>query len=271
MTPLRKLYREFRNTLRIVGIGVALSWCQEIFRHRAEVLRAGNLQSADLAMASRPWLEIAAFGRSLKVPGECFGGAREMYGRQVYFAQPQMRISSGDLVVDLGANRGLFSLIALKMGAARAIAVEAQSGFIPLIRELLEKNGCLDRAVLECCMVGPNSGVLADSEAASRASHWGGKPPTRSLTELLSRHGFDRIDFLKMDIEGSEFDLLAMDAEALTKVRRIAMEVHPQFGDPEIIRRLLLDAGFTVALASADLRPISKFGAGAGYLYAFRS
>ncbi len=193
-----------------------------------------------------------------------------MYGRQVYFALPELRIEPGDAVVDLGANRGLFSLLALRLGAQRAIAVEAQGGFIPLIRQLLDRNGCADRALVEWCMVGAEAGALADPAVAEAASHWQAGVPIRSMRELLERSGIQRIDFLKMDIEGSEFDLLAHDNAWLRDVRRLAMEVHKDFGEPALVARILAQAGLTVRLARPDLHFVASPNSDVGYIYAFR-
>jgi len=225
---------------------------------------------ADRVMSRYPWLRIRVFGCEMVIPGDCFGGAREMYGRLVYFVPREFEIKHGDVVVDLGSNLGLFALLAAKLDAAQVLAVEAQGAMVPLIRSLLEKNGCADRVAIEWCLVGERTGALSDRAAAERASHWQVQPPTRSMSELLAAHGIKRIDFLKMDIEGSEFDLFQRDCGWLRMVHRIAMEVHPDFGDPAAISSVLSQAGFAVKLARADLTYTDYIERPAGYLYASR-
>jgi FkbM family methyltransferase len=193
-----------------------------------------------------------------------------MYARGVYFALPGLSIVPGDVVVDLGANRGLFTLLALKLGASRVVAVEAQSGFIPLIQELLEKNDCASGAILVSSLVGTHTGLLFNPAAQAAASHWRGMPPRRSICELMRAYGIDRIDFLKVDIEGSEFDLFEQASDWLPKVGRLAMEVHGAFGAASSICKVLLSEGFKVKLAYPDLTPAESLGCSCGYLYAFR-
>ena len=79
-------------------------------------------------------------------------GAREMYCRNVYL-RTGLTMPDDGWVVDLGANRGLFSVWAAVSGA-RAVAVEAQQGFVPLIEALAEHNGVRDRVHVEVAMVG---------------------------------------------------------------------------------------------------------------------
>lgn len=74
-------------------------------------------------MASRSWV-FRTQGVELILEGRLFSGAREMYGRSVYFPDRNFQLESGTTVIDLGANTGLFSLLAALRGC-RVIALEA--------------------------------------------------------------------------------------------------------------------------------------------------
>ena len=64
-------------------------------------------------------------------------------------------------------------------------------------------------------MVG-SGGILADPERMARASHSSGRQATHvTFSSLLETHHVTRIDFLKIDIEGSEYALLTEDSEWL--------------------------------------------------------
>src|SRR5207248_1215487 len=72
------------------------------------------------------------------LPAGYTAGAREMYCRNVYL-RTGLTMPAGGWVVDLGANRGLFSVWAALAGA-QVIAVDAQHGFAADIRHLAERN-----------------------------------------------------------------------------------------------------------------------------------
>ncbi len=79
----------------------------------------------------------------ISLPGSYTAGAREMYYRNVYLRTGFVMPRTG-WVLDLGANRGLFSVWAAVAGA-QAVAVEAQQGLEPEIRRLAAHNGVSDR------------------------------------------------------------------------------------------------------------------------------
>jgi hypothetical protein len=80
----------------------------------------------------------------------------------------------------------------------------------------------------------------------------------------MRAHGVREIALLKVDIEGSEFALFERPQAWLRIVRRIAMEVHPPYGDVDALCARLRGLGF-----SLRLRP-SSTPAAAVYLYAER-
>lgn len=270
MKSVKRFVRETRAVLDMAGPQVTARWLLGAGRHAHTILSDGNLKTADVDLARSSDLSLRVLGQTLTIPGDLFGGAREMYAKGVYFAVPGLSIRPGDVVVDLGANRGLFTLLAKKLGARKVLAVEAQSGFIPLIQDLLQKNGCASGAIVVWNLLGQHTGLLFDPAAQAAASHWQGTPPVRSMRELIHTHGIDRIDFLKVDIEGSEFDLFAQAGDWLPKVDRLAMEIHSKFGRADSIAQTLLSEGFRVKLAYPDLAPAGSLGSSGGYLYACR-
>lgn len=107
----------------------------------------------------------------------------------------------GDIVVDCGASIGIFARYALSRGASKVVSVEADAN----VYEYLVKN-----------TEGQN--VMALNEKV------GGE---FTIESIMSAGGLERIDFLKIDIEGWEFDLLSKASDdTLAKVGKISMEVH---------------------------------------------
>ncbi|HEY3488861.1 MAG TPA: FkbM family methyltransferase [Candidatus Deferrimicrobiaceae bacterium] len=240
----KRLVVELSGIGRVCGPATLARYSACVIASIPEILKSGTLVPADRRMG-KGILKVRPLGTEILVDGAHWPGVREMYCRNVYLRQWKATIKPGDRVVDLGANVGLFSLLAASAGA-RVIAVEGQSGFIPEIGKNLERNGVRDRVSIEFGLIGAGTGVLSGEDGKKRCSHWFETPPVLSMASLLEKNGFDGIDFLKMDIEGSEFDLFASAGEWLDSVGFIAMEIHPRFGDVVAFRKLLESRGFEV-------------------------
>ena len=143
-------------------------------------------------------------------------------------------------------NTGVFSVAAaVAATSGRVIAVEAQGAYAEIIRHNAETNSVGNRVVVHHAVVGPDTGWFARTHAI-HGSHYTTPPRTLTMPELLAENHLDQIDFLKVDIEGSEFALFGEDLDAwLPRVRRIAMEVHGDSGKPDDLRDLLVRSGYT--------------------------
>jgi FkbM family methyltransferase len=263
-----RLVNEVSAVAQTCGPQTGALYLGAVARRLPEVLRTRSLAIADSEMRGRS-AHYRLFGVDIDLPGRVFSGAREMYCRRVYFANPRVALREGDTVVDLGANVGLFTLLAA-VKCQRVIAVEAQSGFKAEIEANLRAHGVAQKAEVEVALVGAASGVLADPDAFLRASHFQGElPPHLTMPELMQRHGLSRIDFLKSDIEGSEFDLFRDATAWLPRVDRIAMEVHAHAGSPVALCEQLRAAGFQIEYRSPQLKPMPPRETD-GYIYAYR-
>jgi FkbM family methyltransferase len=263
------LWRDLAGLARVVDRRGFTLFLLELARSAKQVVRSGSLRVVDARMQRHGDREYRVSGTRLRLPASSFAAAREMYARGVYFQLEGFHLSEGDFVVDLGANIGLFTLIAARIGA-QVIAVEAQSEFLPIARRHLEENGCVERVVLEHALVGSGTGLFSKADQLHGASHFRDAPPPRTLNEILEQHAFPRVDFLKIDIEGSEFDLFAGQTRWLDAVRRIAMEVHPEHGDPATLAGLLRQRGFQVVLRDNDRRTVRRLPDSGGYVFANR-
>jgi len=269
VTAVSKLVANLRGVYRACGPGPALAYAATIAGTLPALARTRTLVDADRRMARRSW-RFRTQGVDVVLDGRLWSGAREMYGRAVYFPDENFLLRPDTVVVDLGANSGLFSLLAALRGC-RVLAVEAQAGFVQEIAELVQRHGVSERVALEHALVGANRGVLAAPGALERASHFRGQQPARlGLPELFARHAIDAVDFLKCDIEGSEFELFGDADDWLPKVRRIAMEVHCDFGAPGALSQMREAHGFEVALRDNLSRRVRTLTESSGYLFALR-
>jgi FkbM family methyltransferase len=197
-----------------------------------------------------------------------------MYCRNVYlrtgFAMPRT-----GWVLDLGANRGLFSVWAARAGA-QVVAVEAQQGFGPEIQRLAELNGVGGRVHVEIAVVGgavragATVGVLADDERWAASSHGApGRPAGISVPELMSNHRTGRIRLLKVDVEGGEFAVFGAgeDLRWLDQVDQVVMELHPAFGDAAALVGRLRQHGFAADPRDDEGTPVPVGSGRVAYVY----
>lgn len=68
-----------------------------------------------------------------------------------------------------------------------------------------------------------------------------------SLNDLLADNPHDRIDYMKIDVEGAERDLLQSNTEWSAHVRTMKIEVHPPYSVDECVRDMIR-LGFRTAL-----------------------
>jgi len=117
--------------------------------------------------------------------------------------------------VDIGANVGLFSLIAARMaeGAARVLAIEPQPGIRDRLAYNIAQNPGLDVRPLAVALAERDGEVElfidARDAGGSRIGGRGGEGESvrvraRPLAEVLTEEGFEGADLLKIDVEGGE-------------------------------------------------------------------
>jgi FkbM family methyltransferase len=268
VSAVTKLVANLRGVYRACGPGTALTYAANIAGTLPAVARTRTLKEADQRMSRRAW-RFRAQGVEMMLDGRLWSGAREMYGRGVYFPDARFELRPGTTVVDLGANSGLFTLLAALRGCA-VVAVEAQLGFIEEIGDLVHRLAVAEGVALEHALVGAGRGLLAEACELARASHFRDRQPARiTMPELFARHRIESVDFLKCDIEGSEFELFGDVEQWLPRVRRLAMEVHCRFGSAAELTQLLERQGFQVMLVDNLARRVPSLSE-TGYLFAVR-
>ena len=185
---------------------------------------------------------------------------------------------SGGWVIDLGANRGLFSVWAALNGAT-CIAVEAQQGYHQEIRRLAANNGVVERVNIEIALAsgaktsGATVGILADDHVWSEASHSGRiRPADLSVPDLISAYNIDLIGLMKMDIEGGEFAVLAANEDLgwLSRVNQLAIELHTGHGDIGALVDRLRDRDLLVDLRDESGSPVTATSTSVAYAYCRR-
>ena len=247
MTTIRHLLENLLATASILEVRDFITYLWVFLSNAKKIVSSKSLHPADQAfMDGRDLLKVKVMGKDILLKQPDFGLVRELYGRLIYFPSPMFTPPTGSKVIDLGANAGLVSILCAKLEAV-VLAVEAQSGFMEIAKDLSVLNGVEDRIRLVHALVGASTGIFSKIDLRHSSNHWVNDPPEVSMAELLNgflRHKGETVHLLKMDIEGSEFDLFEKDISWLDKVRHISMEVHPDFGDVTVIRDRISRAGF---------------------------
>ena len=110
------------------------------------------------------------------------------------------KIKAGDIVIDVGASIGDFSIQSAKT-AERVYSFELNKNRIELMKLNLELNH--------------SKNVFLDESGA------------HSLKKILDDNGIKKCNFLKIDCEGCEYHLLnGADEQTLRRVEHLAMEIH---------------------------------------------
>lgn len=205
---------------------------------------------------------------------ELRGGTQDVSVFFEIFARDVYRLGSipGRLgtVIDLGANVGLFALRVAPM-SGRVL------GFEPMpenFERLRAHTAGLANVSVHPQAVGSADGTLAlyPAAAARGTGRFSAQPqaqvhdPSRrieveciGLDSLFDRHRIERCDLLKIDIEGSEYDvLLNASAATLAKIQRIHGEFHPSNDRRDALAQLkarLDESGFVTTWAPQRADP----------------
>lgn len=188
----------------------------------------------------------------------------------------------GAVMVDVGANIGYFTVLAAQLVGpeGRVVAVEASPGLADIVRRNVAMNGHLptvtvwqraawsglDRLRLhQRVHYGANSslaGAAAEHLEALADREEEVEVEAVALDDLLG--GLERIDVLKLDVEGAEVHALrglagtvAAHPEMTLMVEWAPEQIRRMGDQPEEVVALLTGAGFAMKLMERDLAPIT--------------
>lgn len=160
-------------------------------------------------------------------------------------------IGPTDTIVDIGGNIGTFAVLAATL-APRGLVISVEPD--PDNLRLLRHNVALNHArviVVDAAAsatgapltlhVSAHGGGYHSTIAGRHADTHPITVPGISLSQLCARHDIARIDLLKLDCEGAEFDILyRLPSDTLRRIRQIAMEYHADQQTREAQTRELL-------------------------------
>jgi len=182
-------------------------------------------------------------------------------------------IKSGDVVVDIGANVGVFGLFAASKGAGKIYAFEPLPNNASLIKINFKENNVPEPVVVQAAVTDKSGRARfylgkSDPHGSLVKEGFRGKIEVSTLTlgSIISKYHLKKVDFLKIDAEGSEGKIvMSTPPEVWMKIRKVSLEYHDDMSPVkhEDLNKRFQRLGFKTRL-TFDGSPF-------GYIYAWRT
>ena len=159
-----------------------------------------------------------------------------------YYNPPFMAIQAGDVVFDIGANNGYFTIYAaIKAARGKVYAFEPVSDLYKVINDNLLVNKLSNVVVENIAVSRKNSRSIFYISKRHNGCHsiFRRNPEDKMietdnviLEDYCVQHNIQNIDFLKLDCEGAEYEiLLNSNLGFLFRIKKISMEYHDDITD----------------------------------------
>lgn len=137
------------------------------------------------------------------------------------------KVEPGDVVVDLGACIGMMSADSLDKGASKVYMVEGNRNLLKAaIKNVSEyiMNEPDPRVYPINAIIGSSKGVYITVEDETTKDD----VDKMLFEELIDTYNINKIDFLKVDIEGAEYDVFTEEnlEYMMNNIKHIAIEIH---------------------------------------------
>lgn len=228
----------------------------------------GGALSTEIVQQIRPVCTIATRVGPLR----CVGGHGRLRWRAstFYTEEPETikwldGLQRDDLLWDIGANVGLYSIYAALVAGCRVLAVEPEAQNYATLLENIVLNGAGDRVEAANLAIARAYGIgrlqvhamtkggaynqFIGNGTAAGGGRGGAVTQVQmgvSLDDLVAQCGFPEPTHLKIDVDGNEPEILSGGRRLLTQGRCRSVLVEIQRGDPEHERAVeaLRAAGF---------------------------
>lgn len=188
---------------------------------------------------------------------------------------PNFAIKENDVIVDIGANIGVFSVFAAQKTKNFVYAFEPVPENFVFLQKNIEANKVGNVKIFNCGisakkgtenidMNGVSGGHFVYGSGKGSENRKAMEIKVESLRNIMDENNIMEIDMLKIDCEGCEGKIFkSLPLEYLQRIKRISMEFHDNVSElkhDEIIR-ILTNAGFVTELKHVADSPF-------GYIYA---
>jgi FkbM family methyltransferase len=227
-------------------------------RYNDEIIKASKLLETDAAgfehwdtPAGRFWIPK---GSRYVLPFNLAEQKRRIYGNDEQSAR------AGDIVLDCGANVGVTVRVWLAAGAKQVVAIEPAPENLECLRRnfkdevaagrvIIYPKGVWDKDEIMPMQIDPNNSA-ADSFLIHREGGTEARGiPLTTIDKLVAELKLERVDFIKMDIEGAEPRAIMGGRETIAKYHpRMALCTYHAPDHPQKVPELVKTAwpGYTV-------------------------
>ena len=171
---------------------------------------------------------------------------KEIFKQEIYYIEIDKEKEGVLNIIDVGAYIGL-SILYFKSHYPNAhiTAFEPNPNIFPLLEENIEYNN-IKNVKLHNVAIGKRrekrnlyietSGFAAFSTASFRKDAWNGKQKSRPIivqTEPLSKYINKKVDILKIDVEGAEYEILREldNNESFSKIENLLIRILSSFSN----------------------------------------
>jgi FkbM family methyltransferase len=180
----------------------------------------------------------------------------EIFIHREYDKEPLCVVEEGDVVLDIGANKGFFTLNALQKRASKVYSVEPVNHSYEQIKKLLNDFPNVE-AINKA--IGETNGTISmfvdsDDSATNCVTTYGemfGRESNKVDVESVNINTLieqidSKINYMKVDCEGSEFELFKTITEQnLKNIDKLVIETHGDEIDT-FVHKILTDNNFRV-------------------------
>jgi FkbM family methyltransferase len=187
----------------------------------------------------------------------------EIFKDKDHTAVPNFPSKKDEVIIDLGANEGFYTLKANeKSPNSKIISVEPNPYAFQILKKNVSSNKLKNVTLLNKAVTSKNARIIfeivkgrttvgstkvyekyRDKEKLRKI-----KIDSITLEKLCRKYNIRSIDLLKIDVEGSEFDILKSSKNILPKIKKIVVEYHNAQKTKEKVKRILSKNGFKMLL-----------------------
>jgi len=216
VTPLPKNVIDFYNDQKFGGFLIE-------FREKNNLI-----ETEEIRFRTLPYTKVVM---DLSDTEPIFSNYREFFDYRIY---DTFDIQNRDVVFDIGANIGLWTAYILSQGAKKVYSFEPNKAAVNQLEinfgdnenVVIVPNGIYDKHTrIPFYIDDGNSLISSIIEDPNKKPSY--EIDTLTIKEVLSNFNIDKVDLVKMDIEGAEFDIIEnIDNETIQKIDSFLIEYH---------------------------------------------